>query len=209
MKTLKLGLLPTLLLICLTANAAGERPPLFPKIQFETNAGDFIVQLDGRRAPLTVANFVKLVNSGHYNGTIFHRVIPGFMAQGGGFDSALSEKPTMKTVPNESGNGLSNRRGTIAMARTGDPHSATAQFFINLVDNGRLDPSPQRWGYTVFGEVFDENPNDDVDPMAVLDAIAAIETGPKGRFRSDVPKTEVLIKTVTVMGSKAKGAPSK
>ena len=111
------------------------------------------------------------------------------MAQGGGFDADLTQKPTSEGIPNEAGNGLTNRRGTVAMARTGDPHSGTAQFFINLVDNPNLDPSPRRWGYAVFGQV--------TSGMEVLDTIAAIETGAKGRFRSDVPKTTILIESVT------------
>lgn len=180
--------------LTLTADAADPRPALFPTVEVKTSQGTFQVQLDGRRAPLTVRNFMKYVNDGHYNGTIFHRVIGDFMAQGGGFDTDMTEKPTRNPVVNESGNGLSNTRGTIAMARTGDPHSATAQFFINLTDNQRLDPSPRRWGYTVFGEV--------VSGMEVLDAIAAIETGPKPPFRSDVPKTQVVIETVAVVTSK-------
>lgn len=164
-----------------------------PSVLFETSEGSFSVQLNLRRAPLTVRNFLEYVDSGHYNGTVFHRVIPGFMAQGGGFDKDLTEKPTGNPVPNESGNGLSNRRGTIAMARTGDPHSATAQFFINLAENQRLDPNRLRWGYTVFGEVTDE------EGMAVMDKIATIETGPRGRFRQDVPTKDVIIKKVSLV----------
>ena len=195
----RLCLLPALLLLSLSANAAGESAPLFPQVAFETTVGTFVVQLDGRRAPLTTKHFLKYVQSGHYNGTIFHRVITGFMAQAGGFDTDLTEKPTRDSVPNESGNGLSNVRGTLAMARTGDPHSGTAQFFVNLVDNQRLDPSPGRWGYAVFGEVMDEA------GMAVIDKIAAIETGAKGRFRSDVPKTDIVIIKAEVV----KAAPKK
>lgn len=183
-----------LLLVCIPAQAAEPRMPLFPKIAFSTTAGDFVVQLDGRRAPLTTRNFLEYVNSGHYDGTIFHRVISGFMAQTGGFDKDLTEKPTRNPVPNESGNGLSNLRGTLAMARTNDPHSASAQFFINLVDNQRLDPNPRSWGYTVFGEV--------IEGMEVIDKIAAMETGPKGRFRSDVPKTDVIITKATLVKAK-------
>ncbi len=196
---LRLCVLPAMLVLSLSASAAGERAPLFPQVAFETSVGNFVVQLDGRRSPLTTKHFLKYVESGHYNGTIFHRVISGFMAQTGGFDKDLTEKPTRDSVPNESGNGLSNIRGTLAMARTGDPHSGTAQFFINLVDNKRLDPSPGRWGYAVFGEVMNE------EGMAVIDKIAAIETGPKGRFRSDVPKTDVIIIKAQVV----KAAPNK
>ncbi|MEM6640420.1 MAG: peptidylprolyl isomerase [Pseudomonadota bacterium] len=183
----------TLLLLAINAAPAGPGP--FPTVEFKTTQGTFRVQLNGRRAPLTVKNFLRYVEGGHYNGTIFHRVIGDFMAQAGGYDNDLTEKPTRNPVVNESGNGLSNTRGTIAMARSGDPHSATAQFFINLVDNQRLDPSPRRWGYTVFGEV--------VSGMDVLDKIALIETGPRGMFRSDVPKTAVIIESAALVEAKA------
>ena len=183
--------------LSLGAIAADPRPQIFPMLEFRTTEGIFYVQLDGRRAPLTVKNFMAYVKDGHYDGTIFHRVIPGFMAQGGGYDVDLTEKPTRDPVVNESGNGLSNRRGTIAMARTNDPHSASAQFFINLVDNGRLDPSAQRWGYTVFGEVTDET------GLKVLDAIAELETGARGPFRSDVPKKPVIIQSVRAVKAKS------
>ena len=183
-----------LALLALTAATAvaddAKKIPLFPEVKFETSEGDFVVRLDGRRAPLTTRNFVGYVRDGHYTGTVFHRVIPGFMAQGGGFDKDLTEKPTRDPIANESGNGLSNLRGTIAMARTGDPHSGKAQFYINLVDNQRLDPSPRRWGYAVFGTV--------TEGMETLDKIAAIPTGGKGQFRSDVPETAVIIKQATV-----------
>ncbi|MFK7886706.1 MAG: peptidylprolyl isomerase [Gammaproteobacteria bacterium] len=180
-----------LTLIGAGSHAATPRAPLYPQVKFTTSAGDFVVQLNGRKAPLTTRNFLKYVESGHYNGTIFHRVISGFMAQGGGYDTDLTEKPTRDGIPNESGNGLSNAPYTLAMARTGDPHSASAQFFVNLADNSRLDPSPSRWGYAVFGEV--------VEGKEVIDALGAMETGPKGRFRSDVPKTDVVIKKAFVL----------
>ncbi|MEO1575717.1 MAG: peptidylprolyl isomerase [Pseudomonadota bacterium] len=179
-----------LMTLGLTSAAQSPRPSPFPTVEFKTSKGTFQVQLNARRAPLTVQNFLKYVNDGHYNGTIFHRVIGDFMAQGGGFDTDMTEKPTRNPVVNESGNGLSNARGTIAMARTGDPHSGTAQFFINLVDNQRLDPNPRRWGYTVFGEV--------VSGMEVLDAIALVPTAAKPPFRSDVPVEPIVIETVTV-----------
>ena len=185
----RLCLLPALLLLSLSANAAGESAPLFPQVAFETTVGTFVVQLDGRRAPLTTKHFLKYVQSGHYNGTIFHRVITGFMAQAGGFDTDLTEKPTRDSVPNESGNGLSNVRGTLAMARTGAPHSGTAQFFVNLVDNQRLDPSPGRWGYAVFGKV--------ADGMDVVNKIKGVATGNSG-FHQDVPTETVEIQSVTV-----------
>jgi cyclophilin family peptidyl-prolyl cis-trans isomerase len=165
--------------------------PLFPRIAVETTQGVFILELDGSRSPITVANFVRYVNDGQYDGTIFHRVIPGFMAQAGGYIADYEEKPVRAPIPNESGNGLKNERGTIAMARMGQPHSATSQFFINLVDNAALDPSPRRWGYTVFGLV--------VDGLDVLDKIAEIPTGSGGPFPSDVPQSTVLIKSMKLI----------
>lgn len=162
-----------------------KRIPTFPLIELHTSEGLIVLELDGRKAPITVKNFVEYVNSGHYDGTIFHRVIQGFMAQGGGYDADLAEKPTNATIPNESGNGLKNARGTIAMARLNNPHSASAQFYINLVDNFNLDPSERRWGYTVFGEV--------VEGMEIVDKIALIPTGPKSPLPSDVPQKTVTI----------------
>lgn len=170
--------------------ALSQRAMLFPHIEFQTSHGNFTVELHGRRAPHTVRNFVQYVVDGHYDGTIFHRVIPGFMAQAGGYDADMAEKPLREPVVNESGNGFQNVRGTIAMARTNDPHSATAQFYINLVDNPALDPNPKRWGYTVFGEV--------TAGIEVLDKIATIPTGAKGEFARDVPVEVVTIKKATI-----------
>ncbi|MEM7081314.1 MAG: peptidylprolyl isomerase [Pseudomonadota bacterium] len=163
------------------------RIPTFPIIEMETTLGTIVLELNGRRAPITVKNFVEYVRSGHYNGTIFHRVIGDFMVQGGGYDSDFAEKPTKPEIPNESGNGLRNYRGTIAMARLGPPHTASSQFFINLVDNHSLDPSEKRWGYTVFGEV--------IEGLDVLDKIGAVKTGSKGSFPSDVPLETVMLKS--------------
>lgn len=177
--------------LSLAAGTALAQTPVAPKVRVETSVGQFTLQLDGRRAPLTTANFLKYVESGFYEGTIFHRVIPGFMAQGGGFTAALEQKETREPVPNESGNGLSNRRGTIAMARTNDPHSGTAQFYINLVDNRALDPNPSRWGYAVFGEV--------IEGMETLDEIAEVPTGPRGPMRQDVPQTNIIIEKMTLL----------
>lgn len=173
--------------------AAGQQAetPLYPKVKVETTKGEFILQLNGQRAPITVANFLQYVRDGHYTDTIFHRVIDGFMAQGGGYTVDFKKKETREPIVNESGNGLQNRRGTIAMARTNAPHSADAQFFINLVDNIRLDPSPTRWGYAVFGEV--------VDGMEVLDNIALAPTGPGGPFKTDVPQAPVIIEKMTLL----------
>lgn len=159
--------------------------PGHPEVKFVTTEGDFVVRLDPRRAPLTVRNFLRYVRSGFYDGTIFHRVIPGFVIQGGGYTAKYKEKKTRKPIPNESGNGLSNVRGTIAMAREPAPHSATSQFYINLADNRQLDPRPDRWGYAVFGKV--------VSGMKVVDRIASVPTGPAGPFAQDAPQTPVII----------------
>jgi cyclophilin family peptidyl-prolyl cis-trans isomerase len=166
-----------------TASAADQQPA--PRVRIQTSQGTFVVQLDAVRAPLTVRNFLDYVSKGHYAGTIFHRVIDGFVIQGGGYTPDLVEKEVGAPVPNESGNGLSNVRGSIAMARTGDPHSATAQFYVNLKDNVALDPNPQRWGYCVFGRV--------IEGMDVVDAIAKVPTGPRGPLPSDVPQSDVVI----------------
>jgi cyclophilin family peptidyl-prolyl cis-trans isomerase len=168
------------------ASAAGDAVPAHPHVKFETTAGTILMELDGRRAPLTVAHLLKLVDSGYYDGTVFHRVIPGFMIQGGGYTRDLKEKDAgEETIPNESGNGLQNLRGTVAMARLSEPHTANAQFFINVVDNGSLNPRPDRWGYTVFGYV--------IEGMDVVDKIAAVPTGPAGSFDKDVPVSPIVI----------------
>ncbi len=157
----------------------------------KTSMGDIKVKLDAEKAPLTVANFLAYADDGHYNGTIFHRVIDGFMVQGGGFDTQMKQKPTRAPVKNEASNGLLNKRGTLAMARTPIVDSATSQFFINLKDNSFLDfrsPSPQGFGYCVFGEV--------VEGMDVVDKIKAVQTGVKAGM-SDVPLETVEILSVT------------
>jgi cyclophilin family peptidyl-prolyl cis-trans isomerase len=158
-----------------------------PRVTLETSKGKIVIELFPTKAPKTVENFLHYVKTGHYDGTVFHRIIAGFMVQGGGFDTKGVEKPTGAPIHNESNNGVSNVRGTIAMARTGDPHSATAQFFINVVDNSRLDYSatPQRWGYTAFGNV--------VEGMDVVDAIAAVQTGP-----GDQPVQPVILQKATL-----------
>lgn len=158
--------------------------------QVELHIADFGIiklELDAAKAPNSVANFLAYVNKGHYDRTIFHRVIPGFMIQGGGFEPGMSQKATDKPISNEANNGLKNNKYTIAMARTNDPHSATAQFFINVADNGFLNhtaPSAQGWGYAVFGKV--------VAGTDVVDKIAAVKTGSRG-FHGDVPKDDVVI----------------
>lgn len=158
------------------------------RVRLQTNLGDILLELDAMRAPNTVENFMRYVDEGFYDGTIFHRVITGFMIQGGGFTQRHARKRTGAPVRNEAENGLRHDRGTIAMARTADPHSATAQFFINVVDNHRLDhtaKTPDGWGYAVFGRV--------VEGMDVVDRIAALETGPGGPFARDVPKNPAII----------------
>jgi len=177
----------TLLLSCVTAlGLAQDKVPAHPYIMLETSEGDIVLELDGRRAPLTVNNFLQLVDGGYFDGTIFHRVIPGFMIQGGGYTPGLKLKePDEGMIPNESGNGLRNLRGTIAMARKTDPHSAMAQFFINVADNSGLNPQADRWGYAVFGNV--------IQGMEVVDKIVSAERGPAGRFSADVPVVPIVI----------------
>ncbi|WP_336084778.1 peptidylprolyl isomerase [Nocardia sp. SSK8] len=162
------------------------------KVNLETNHGQIVLELDDQAAPNTVANFVNYVNAGHYNGTVFHRVIPGFMVQGGGFEPGLKQKPTQAPIQNEATNGLKNDKYTVAMARTNDPHSATAQFFINVSDNAFLNhsaPQGQGWGYAVFGKV--------TDGTTVVDKIAAVKTGSAGPHQ-DVPVEDVIIESATV-----------
>jgi len=157
----------------------------------DTSLGSFTLALDEERAPKTVANLLAYVDSGHYDGTVFHRVIDGFMIQGGGYDAAMERKPTRDPVENEAFNGLKNVRGTVAMARTGDPHSATAQFFVNVKDNASLDHKDKTqagWGYTVFGQV--------ASGMEVVDQIKAVKTGSSGPFAKDAPVEPVVIRSV-------------
>lgn len=165
-----------------------------PRVQMDTNVGTIILELDAAKAPKTVENFLIYVQDGFYDGTIFHRIIDGFMIQGGGYTADLQRKQTRTPITNEADNGLGNRRGTIAMARTSDPHSATAQFFINVVDNPNLDhtgPTPEGWGYTVFGSV--------AEGMEVVDKIRQSPTGPGGPFPRDVPRETITIDKVTVL----------
>lgn len=165
-----------------------------PRVRMETSEGTIVLELDRSRAPLTVENFLRYVRDGFYDGTLFHRVIRGFMIQGGGYSENFRKKATRPPVRNEADNGLRNLRGTIAMARTSDPHSATAQFFINVVDNGFLDftsRDARGWGYAVFGRV--------VAGMDVVDRIQHLPTGPGGPFTRDVPRRPVVIRRVTVI----------
>ncbi len=161
-------------------------------ITFKTTLGDIKIALDFDNAPETAKNFQQYVEEGHYNGTIFHRVIKGFMAQGGGFAPGLEEKETRASIKNEANNGLSNKRGSLAMARTQEPHSASAQFFINLTDNNFLDftaENMQGWGYCVFGEV--------VEGMDIVDKMTLVETG-NYQGHGDVPKEDILVESATV-----------
>lgn len=160
------------------------------KVEMKTSMGTVVLELDAEKAPKSVENFVNYVKSGFYNGTIFHRIIDGFMVQGGGFDASMTQKPTNPPIPNEASNGLSNKPMTIAMARTNDPNSATAQFFINLVDNTRLDHIPnQSAGYAVFGKV--------IEGQEVIQKMGKVKTGSKG-FYSDVPLEPITIESMTL-----------
>lgn len=163
------------------------------KVKLTTTLGEIVIQLNPEKAPVSSANFLTYVNEGFYNGTIFHRVIPGFMAQGGGFDTSFNQKAVHAPIKNEADNGLPNNRGTIAMARTPDPNSATAQFFINYKDNSFLNytsSTPNGWGYAVFGEV--------VEGMDVVEAMAKQPTGNRGPHQ-DVPKTDIVIEKAEVI----------
>ena len=181
-------LLPALsaLLLTIAQGAAWAQ-----KVRLDTSMGEIVIQLDAAKAPKSVANFLEYVKAGHYNGTIFHRVIPNFMIQGGGFDTEMNQKPTRAPIPLESKSGLTNVRGSVAMARTNVPDSATAQFFINLKDNAFLDSAntPDGTGYAVFGKV--------VSGMDVVDKIWAVPTGNKGPHQN-VPVTPVLIRKASV-----------
>lgn len=164
-----------------------------PIVEFDTTYGNIVIELNAEKAPVTVANFIDYVESGHYDGLIFHRVIDGFMIQGGGMDSEMNEKRTGTPIKNEADNGLKNTTGTIAMARTSDPHSATAQFFINVRDNDFLNyssPTPQGWGYAVFGQV--------IEGMDVVNQIKGVPTGRFG-YHADVPTTPIVINSAKVV----------
>ena len=200
-------LFPTLLALSVSACAAQKEPKAetapaaqptattssMPRVTLSTNMGDIVVELNPAKAPLSSANFIEYVQSGQYNGTIFHRVIDNFMIQGGGFDQNMQQKPTRAPIQNEANNGLKNSRGTIAMARTGDPHSASSQFFINVKDNAFLDhtsPTPQGWGYTVFGQV--------VEGMDVVDKIKVVQTSNMGGHQN-VPTQPIVINQAVLL----------
>ncbi len=165
-----------------------------PRVVLSTTQGDMIIELADDRAPVTVDNFLKYVEEGFYDGTIFHRVIEGFMIQGGGFDEKYVRKSTRSAIANEASNGLRNQRYTISMARTNAPHSATSQFFINTEDNTNLDhkgPTPRGWGYAVFGRV--------VDGQDIVDKISQVSTGPGGPFSRDAPREPIVINEIAII----------
>ncbi|MFZ1982854.1 MAG: peptidylprolyl isomerase [Desulfatitalea sp.] len=189
-------------LVCLTLGATAQAQTEAPRIQLDTSKGVIVVELNPQAAPKTTANFLAYVQSGFYANTIFHRVIKGFMIQGGGFTADMRQKPTQPPVANEADNGLKNSVGTIAMARTNDPHSATAQFFINAADNAFLDhkgKNAQGWGYCVFGRV--------VQGLEVVRAIEALPTTMRNGQR-DVPSEMVIIKSATLLPASVPAPPS-
>lgn len=191
-----IALLLTLLSL---AAAAQSGSSLAPRVRVETTEGDLIIELDAVRAPLTSENFLRYVRDGAYDGTVFHRVIPNFVVQGGGFDGQLAERPPRAPIANESGNGLSNRRGTVGLAREDSPHSGSAQFYFNLVDNLALDPLPSRWGYAVFGRV--------IAGMDVIDRIAHLPTETVASFGADVPVARPMIRRAYVIETTGTAAP--
>jgi peptidyl-prolyl cis-trans isomerase A (cyclophilin A)/peptidyl-prolyl cis-trans isomerase B (cyclophilin B) len=169
--------------------AAPARTPAGPvRVQVVTSSGSFTIELLAERAPLTVAQFLKYVDQGFYSGTIFHRVIPNFVIQGGGFDTNYKLKGAPTRVVNESGNGLTNQRGTVGLARPPEPHGGDCQFYVNLFDNAALDPNQTRWGYAVFGKI--------VEGMDVVDRIGNVATGSKGPFKEDAPLQQVVIERI-------------
>jgi peptidyl-prolyl cis-trans isomerase A (cyclophilin A) len=181
------------LLLSFGAQALDIQPDtLYPKVEFDTSMGKIVVELDRTRAPITVDNFLTYVVKGSYNNTLFHRVIADFVVQGGGITPKLVEIPVADFIVNESGNGLSNALGTIAMARDNEPHSANSQFYFNVADNKKLDPSKRRWGYAVFGEV--------IEGMQVLEAMALVETQHNTKLNwPDVPVTPIVLKSAKLL----------
>ncbi len=187
------------------ADAPADAP--VDRVRVVTTLGSFVIKLDPARAPLTTANFLRYVKSGYYDGTLFHRVISNFVIQGGGYDDRHQLKATEAPVPNESGNGLSNKRGTVGLARAEAPHSGNSQFYVNLTDNDELDPTPLRWGYAVFGRV--------VEGLEVVEKIARTPTGSVGPWPKDAPLEPVVIQRIemlagdgTVIAAPAAAAPA-
>jgi cyclophilin family peptidyl-prolyl cis-trans isomerase len=182
-----------LLLSVLGAPSMAQAPSSFaPRVQLDTSLGAIVIELDAVRAPLSAENFLRYVRDGHYDGTVFHRVIAGFVIQGGGFDDQMAPVTGRAPIPNESGNGLSNRRGSLGLAREDSPHSGSSQFYINLADNAGLDPLPSRWGYAVLGRV--------VEGMEVVDRIAYLPTRTIPGFAADVPVEPPVIRRAFVIG---------
>src|SRR5688500_15054058 len=187
-----------ILLLCLllapplsAQDAADAVPNGAPRVRVITNAGNFVIELDRARAPLTVEAFLKYVKDGFYSGVIFHRVVAGFIAQAGGYTADMTQKPVTAAVFNESGNGLSNLRGTVGFARSNEPHSGTSQFYVNLADNIDLNPRSTRWGYAVFGKI--------VEGMEVADDIGHRPTGGGGPFDRSVPVDPITIERVELL----------
>jgi peptidyl-prolyl cis-trans isomerase A (cyclophilin A) len=170
------------------ANTAPVPKPALTYVQVVTSMGNFTIELNAERAPITVAQFLKYVDQGFYSGTVFHRAIPGFIIQGGGYDADYKLKGNPSKVVNESGNGLTNARGTVGLARPPEPHEGDVQFYVNIADNAALDPSQTRWGYAVFGKV--------VQGMDVVDAISLVPTGAKGPFKENAPLKAVIIQKI-------------
>jgi len=191
---IRLTLLCALFVLPFTQASADDQ---HPRVRITTTLGDIVLELDREKAPKSVENFLNYVREGFYDGTIFHRVIDGFMVQGGGFTQDFQKKPTRAPIKNEADNGLKNLKGTVAMARTNDPNSATAQFFINVSDKNSFlnhtSPTSRGWGYAVFGKV--------VEGMDVVDKIRKTPTGSGGQFRSDVPRTPVVMEKVVLDGA--------
>jgi cyclophilin family peptidyl-prolyl cis-trans isomerase len=198
------NIMPRALITALALLASFAAGAASPQVEIKTTLGAIVVELDPEKAPLTVENFLQYAKAGHYDGTVFHRVMPGFMIQGGGFTPDLKEKPSRKPVRNEASNGLQNTVGTIAMARTPDPHSATAQFFINVADNRSLNfrfPTAEGYGYAVFGKV--------VKGMDVVNRIVKVQTGPGPAPHENVPVKPVVIESIRLVEPAAKPAPAK
>jgi cyclophilin family peptidyl-prolyl cis-trans isomerase len=194
MKNNRLLLSLLALLFSIVASAAGPE-----RVRVTTSLGSFVIELQRDRAPLTVENFVTYVRAGQYTNTLFHRTIANFVIQGGGVGPDYKAKPNRAPIPNESGNGLKNVRGTVGLARSGLPHSGDCQIYVNVADNGDLDPLPTRWGYAVFGRV--------IDGMEVVDRISVSATGSMGPFKQDAPLQAVIIQKIEMLADSSSPAP--
>jgi cyclophilin family peptidyl-prolyl cis-trans isomerase len=180
--------------LALLGNSPASAADNQPRVRVTTNMGSFVIAMDPQRAPLTVANFLRYVDEGFYNGTLFHRVVGNFVIQGGGHSVDGQLKPTHESIANESGNGLRNERGTVGLARAGGAHSGNAQFYINIANNPDLDPLPTRWGYAVFGRV--------IEGLEVIDRIGTVATGSSGPFKSEAPLKPIVIEKVERLDAK-------